>query len=99
MAEIAAFAGFPTWGVEFYQELEDDNTKEFWAAHKAQWQRDVREPMRALVVALEDEFGPAKLFRPNRDIRFSADKSPLQDPSGRTRGTREGRRLVSAARW
>lgn len=27
---------------------------------------------------LEPRFGPAKLFRPNRDIRFSEDKSPYK---------------------
>jgi uncharacterized protein (DUF2461 family) len=38
--------------------------------------------MLALVDALEDEFGPARLFRPNRDIRFSHDKSPDQTHQG-----------------
>lgn len=82
MAAGAGFDGFPDWGVRFYQELEHNNTKEFWAANKAQWERDVREPMLALVDALADEFGPAKLFRPNRDIRFSADKSPYKTHQG-----------------
>ncbi|WP_406830811.1 DUF2461 domain-containing protein [Pedococcus sp. KACC 23699] len=90
MAEIAAFAGFPMWGVEFYQDLEEDNTREFWAAHKAQWQRDVRDPMRALVLQLEDEFGPAKLFRPNRNLRFSADKSPYKTHQGALAGREKG---------
>ena len=82
MADRAGFEGCPAWGVTFYQELEDNNTKEFWAANKARWERDVREPMLALVDALEDEFGPAKLFRPNRDVRFSADKSPYKTHQG-----------------
>jgi uncharacterized protein (DUF2461 family) len=54
MADSGAFGGFPAWGVSFYQELEDNNTKEFWAANKAQWEREVREPMLALVDELED---------------------------------------------
>jgi len=62
--------------------LEADNSKDYWTAHKSEYERDVREPMLALVDALEDEFGEAKLFRPNRDIRFSADKSPYKTHLG-----------------
>lgn len=90
MADSSAFAGFPVWGVEFYQDLEEDNTREFWMAHKAQWQRDVRDPMRALVDELEDEFGPAKLFRPNRNLRFSADKSPYKTHQAALAGREKG---------
>ena len=90
MTDSSAFAGFPQWGVRFYQELEDTNTKEFWAQHKAQWERDVREPMLALADALEDEFGSARLFRPNRDIRFSHDKSPYKTHQGAFVGVATG---------
>ena len=90
MTDSSAFAGFPQWGVRFYQELEDTNTKEFWAQHRAQWERDVREPMLALVDELEDEFGPARLFRPNRDIRFSHDKSPYKTHQGAFVGVATG---------
>jgi uncharacterized protein (TIGR02453 family) len=34
--------------------------------------------MQALLADLEPEFGQAKLSRPNRDIRFAADKSPYK---------------------
>jgi uncharacterized protein (TIGR02453 family) len=61
-----------------------------WAANKARWEREVREPMLALVEELEDEFGPAKLFRPNRDIRFSADKSPYKTHQGAIVGQTTG---------
>ena len=90
MSDSSGFDGFPSWGVTFYQELEDTNTKEFWAQHKAQWERDVREPMLALADALEDEFGPARLFRPNRDIRFSHDKSPYKTHQGAFVGVATG---------
>ena len=50
--------------------------------HKAEWEAEVRDPMRALLAGLEDEFGPAKLFRPNRDIRFSKDKTPYKTHQG-----------------
>ena len=90
MAGSSGFEGFPAWGVTFYQELEDNNTKEFWSANKARWENDVREPMLALVDALADEFGPAKLFRPHRDIRFSADKSPYKTHQGAIAGPAPG---------
>ena len=34
--------------------------------------------MQALLADLEDEFGPGKVFRPYRDVRFSADKTPYK---------------------
>ena len=58
------------------------NSRDWWLAHKDLYERDVREPMLALLDALEEEFGPAKLFRPNRDVRFSADKSPYKTHQG-----------------
>ena len=78
----AAFTGFPTGALGFYAGLEADNSKAYWTDHKEQWERLARAPMLALVDALEEEFGEAKLFRPNRDIRFSADKSPYKTHLG-----------------
>ncbi|NUR79222.1 MAG: DUF2461 domain-containing protein [Dermatophilaceae bacterium] len=76
------FSGFPTGSLGFYAGLEADNSKAYWVDHKAQWETEVRQPMLALADALEDEFGEAKLFRPNRDIRFSSDKSPYKTHQG-----------------
>lgn len=90
MVDDAGFTGFPQWGVRFYGELEYSNTKDFWAQHKAEWERSVREPMRELVGSLEDEFGAATVFRANRDIRFSADKSPYKTHQGAIAGPAPG---------
>src|SRR5262245_61103496 len=38
--------------------------------------------MTALVTALEEEFGEAKVFRPYRDVRFAKDKSPYKTNQG-----------------
>jgi uncharacterized protein (TIGR02453 family) len=84
------FRGFPARAVGFYGDLEHDNTKEFWAGHKAQWEADVRDPMRALLDELEPEFGEARLFRPYRDVRFSADKSPYKTHQGALVGPNPG---------
>ena len=65
---MVAFSGFPVAALDFYDDLETDNTRSFWTAHKETYEQAVREPMAALVAALEPEFGPAKLFRPYRDV-------------------------------
>ena len=87
-----AFGGFPVAALDFYDDLEDDNSKTFWAAHKEVYENAVKAPMAALVAALEPEFGPAKVFRPYRDVRFAKDKTPYKThqgafvPSGPTTG-------------
>ncbi|GAB3106728.1 DUF2461 domain-containing protein [Janibacter alkaliphilus] len=77
----APFTGIPHAATDFYAGLELDNTKAYWDAHREAYQRDVREPMTALLAELDD-YGEAKLFRPNRDVRFSADKSPYKTHQG-----------------
>jgi uncharacterized protein (TIGR02453 family) len=78
----ATFEGFPVAALDFYDDLEMDNTKSFWTAHKDVYDRAVREPMNALVAALEPEFGKAKVFRPYRDVRFAKDKTPFKTHQG-----------------
>jgi uncharacterized protein (TIGR02453 family) len=79
---MAEFHGFPEAALDFYDDLEMDNTKSFWAAHKDVYESAVRGPMTSLVAALEPEFGPAKIFRPYRDVRFAKDKRPYKDHQG-----------------
>lgn len=62
------FTGFPVAALDFYDDLEVDNTRSFWEAHKAVYQESVRAPMTALVTELEAEFGTPKVFRPHRDV-------------------------------
>jgi uncharacterized protein (TIGR02453 family) len=76
------FTGFSDEAFEFYEGLSVDNTKAFWSAHKATYEEHVRAPMIALLEALEPEFGPGKIFRPYRDVRFSKDKSPYKTNLG-----------------
>jgi uncharacterized protein (TIGR02453 family) len=73
-----AFRGWPAEAIEFYEGLEADNSRTYWLAHKREFEELVRAPMDELLAELEPEFGPAKVFRPNRDVRFSADKSPYK---------------------
>lgn len=77
-----AFRGWPVEAIEFYEELEDDNTKAFWTEHKATYENYVRAPMQELIAELAPEFGDGKVFRPYRDTRFSGDKSPYKTNIG-----------------
>ena len=72
------FRGWPAEALEFYEGLEADNSRTYWTAHKEVYDSKVRAPMVELLAELEPEFGPGKIFRPNRDVRFSADKSPYK---------------------
>jgi uncharacterized protein (TIGR02453 family) len=76
------FSGFPTTAKDFYDDLESDNSKTFWAAHKEVYETAVRAPMEALVAELASEFGAGKLFRPYRDVRFAKDKTPYKTHQG-----------------
>lgn len=79
---MTAFRGFSDRALDFYAGLDADNTKTFWTEHKSVWETEVRDPMLAMLDQLEDEFGPAKLFRPYRDVRFSKDKTPYKTHQG-----------------
>lgn len=76
------FTGFPVAALDFYDDLEVDNTKSFWDAHRATYDEHVRAPMVALTDALAQEFGAAKVFRPYRDVRFAKDKTPYKTHQG-----------------
>lgn len=76
------FPGFPEAALDFYDDLEMDNTRSFWEAHRHVYEESVRAPMTALVEALAPEFGTPKVFRPYRDVRFAKDKTPYKTHQG-----------------
>ena len=73
-----AFRGWPVEALEFYEGLETDNSKAYWQQHKETYETVVRAPMEDLLADLEPEWGEGRIFRPYRDVRFSADKSPYK---------------------
>lgn len=79
---MSGFDGFPFAGLDFYEDMEADNSKAFWTAHKHVYEASVRAPMTALTAELEEEFGTAKIFRPYRDVRFSKNKTPYKSHQG-----------------
>ena len=83
---MTAFAGFGEGAVDFYDGLDADNSKAYWTDHRARLRErrqgaDARPARR-----LEPEFGPGKIFRPYRDVRFSNDKTPYKTHCGATAG-------------
>lgn len=72
------FRGWPVEAIEFFDHLEVDNSKAFWLEHKDVYERAVRAPMAALLAELEPVYGPGRIYRPYRDVRFSKDKTPYK---------------------
>src|SRR6185437_13929872 len=72
------FKGWPDAALEFYVGLEADNSKAYWLAQRATYDECVKAPFLDLSPVIEREFGPLHVFRPNRDTRFSKDKTPYK---------------------
>src|SRR5918994_4148745 len=81
-----AFRGWPVEALEFFEGLEAENTKAYWERNKGAYRDVVRAPMEELVAELEPDWGPGRIFRPYRDVRFSKDKSPYKTAIGATVG-------------
>ena len=87
MARVATgghgtFSGFGRQAVSFFEELEADNSREWFAANRDRYEDQIVGPLRLLGEALSPAFGTPKLFRPFRDVRFSADKRPIKEQAG-----------------
>lgn len=83
--ELRPFAGFPPPAFAFYARLAQDgaNTRTWFDANRATYEEAVRRPMEALLERAAAEFGAdGHVFRPNRDVRFAADKRPYKDHCG-----------------
>ena len=73
------FQGFGPTARTWFEGLEADNSRRYFAATRAVYEAAVRGQMEALLVEQAAALGGQKrLFRQNRDIRFSADKSPYK---------------------
>lgn len=80
--DTEGFRGFPGAAVTFFEGLEEDNSKAYWLANKAVYDTSARTPMEAFIASVDKRFQPLKIFRPNRDLRFSKDKSPYKTAIG-----------------
>jgi uncharacterized protein (TIGR02453 family) len=76
---MTTFEGFGPKVRTWFQGLEEDNSREYFAAHRDVFEERIRDQMEALLAELSRAFGgEVKLFRQHRDIRFSPDKSPYK---------------------
>lgn len=80
---VPDFTGFTGDTLGFLAGLRANNTREWFAANKAAYERSMKKPaqafaqlMAAELERLTGEPHTAKIFRVNRDLRFSKDKTP-----------------------
>ena len=88
MSKDPGFKGFTSGAATFLRGLKKNNTKAWFDARREIYELELREPMKALVEDMDARFArfgpeivgdPKKaVFRINRDIRFSRDKSPYK---------------------
>jgi uncharacterized protein (TIGR02453 family) len=90
-ATIGSFRGFPREAFGFYARLGQDNSRAWFDANRDVYESAVRVPLEELLGQAAAEFGSdGHVFRPNRDVRFSADKRPYKDHAGAVIGWRSG---------
>src|ERR1700674_2174602 len=87
-ARILDAMPFTHRALRFFRQLARNNEKPWFEAHREEYETEVRQPMRGLIEDLDTRFaqfapeigGDPKrsMFRINRDIRFSKDKSPYK---------------------
>jgi uncharacterized protein (TIGR02453 family) len=79
ISPVSDFAGFRPGVRKWFLGLEADNSREYFASNRDFFEESIRAQMEALLTELGEQFGgEVKMFRQNRDIRFSADKSPYK---------------------
>ena len=75
-------------GLKFLRSLKRNNRREWFEAHKPEFERELKQPMLALIETVNramEDFAPAHVRPPQkcmmriyRDIRFSSDKRPYK---------------------
>ncbi len=85
-----SFTGFPKEGLAFFRELAKHNKREWFEEHRAAWDEGIVPAMAGLCGELQARLADVlpgltcvpriggSLYRLNRDIRFSKDKSPYK---------------------
>src|SRR5215472_13232829 len=76
---MTKFDGFGPEVGTWFLGLEEDNSREYFASGRDFFEESIRGQMEALLTELSEKFGgDVKMFRQNRDVRFSADRSPYK---------------------
>jgi uncharacterized protein (TIGR02453 family) len=72
------FGGFPPEAFRFFTDLATHNDRDWFQAHKDVYERACREPMKALMAALDPPFGAGWMSRINNDMRFNRERAPYK---------------------
>lgn len=72
------FSGFGPDATAFLSGLKKDNSRQFFEAHRQDYVNAIRQPLEDLLGEAEVSYGPGRVMRPNRDVRFSANKAPYK---------------------
>lgn len=87
---MSQFSGFPRQYFTFFNQLKKNNSKEWFEKHRSEYDDFVLHPAREFVIAMGNrlrKIAPGvnaipkinkSLFKINRDVRFSKDKSPYK---------------------
>jgi uncharacterized protein (TIGR02453 family) len=90
-AAPSRFEGFADHTARFFRQLAKNQRREWFAAHRDEYEEGWLRPMRALLAELRERIDPffpqhplgePKVFRIHRDVRFSKDKSPYKTHIG-----------------
>ena len=80
---METFRAFSPEAIRYLSDLKKNNTREWFAANKASYEAHLKEPGKQFAAHLARRLGAltghshdSKIFRINRDIRFSKDKTP-----------------------
>ena len=72
------FTGFGPEAAKFLEDLTADNSRTFFEANRPVYRDGIRQPLEDLLGWAEPVYGPGRVMRPNRDVRFSNDKAPYK---------------------
>jgi len=90
-AESPRFEGFADKEARFFKALARNQRREWFAAHRTEYEEGWLTPMRALLAEARERLdaavpdhplGEPKVFRIHRDVRFSRDKAPYKTHIG-----------------
>lgn len=86
-SRVDRFTGFPEEAIDFFLELQAEQSRVWFKAHQDDYERLCRRPMELLIAELQErladiypEIGSVEphIFRIQRDTRFSKDKAPYK---------------------
>lgn len=69
---------FSSEAFEFLRMLSANNNRDYFTKNRTVFEDAVKGPLERLTEIAKVQYGPGKVMRQNRDVRFSADKSPYK---------------------